>query len=573
MASKEALLAVLAGSGQEHLLDGYDALSSDAQASLTAQIQSYTNGQWKHMNSILHDSLEHLRRSTATAAAKANATAADTDADAVPAPHIAPPPAETIVDVPSLLAAGAPELAAIRAAGYGVMARGEGAVLLMAGGSGTRLGVAIPKGLFECDDLASGRSLFEYHCQRIRKMEMMAASAVATSATTAAGAAATGGRGTLPLLVMTSDQNDAATQDFFRSHRFFGLQPSQVFFFRQSSLPCYDARNGRVLVEAPGRLCLAPGGNGGLYESLVKPAATSPPGEVGVLAQMKARGVRYVQIFSVDNILARLGDPYFFGMADSRQAEVVLKTVPKASAAERVGVVAKVDGEWCVVEYTEIGAKRSAEVDAATGELAFNCGNIASHCCSVEFLEVAARHMETSTFYHAAHKTIPTIDGPTPAVKLEAFIFDLFRYAKDVPSRAERAKAGALPDAFQIMQVDRSKEFAPIKNADGAASDTPTTAAKLILALHTKWVTAAIAAAPESSEAAAATAYTAQERATALERLRAGQCRWEVSPLVSYEGEGLAAHVGELVRRTAAAAPGSTAVLSLDEAVHNRANM
>ncbi|KAG5495227.1 hypothetical protein JKF63_02282 [Porcisia hertigi] len=558
MASKDALLAVLAGSGQDHLVNGYDALSPSEQATLAAQIQLYTNAQWRHMSAILRESLHHLNTSNSAAHALESGAVRG-------APQILPPPADTIISVPALLAERPSELEAFRAAGMGVITRREGAVVVMAGGSGTRLGVTIPKGMFECDTLVGRRSLFAFHCQRIRRVEWMAAAAAGSSVP--AGAC----RGAIPLVIMTSDQTDAATQKYFRDHDFFGMLPDQVFFVRQDSLPCYDEETGRVLMETRGRMCLAPSGNAGVYESLSKTPA-APPGSQSVLVQLRAKGVRYVQIGGVDNILARLGDPYLFGVAASRQAEVVIKTVPKLSATERVGVVVQVDGEWSIMEYTEIGSERSAETDLATGKLTFNCGNIASHCCSVDFLAHAAKHMETTTFYHAARKTIPTINGPAPAIKLEAFIFDAFRYAKDVPSRVERAKKEALPDAFQILQVDRNMEFAPIKNADGAAADTPTTAANLLLELHSKWVAAAVAAAPESSAEVSTDAsgvYTAQQRVAALQRLRDGVCRWEISPLISYEGEGLAEYVGHLIRRSAT----GSGVMSLDESSIDRENL
>lgn len=573
MSSKEALLAVLEGSGQEHIVANYDDLSTVEQAVLATQITSFSNAQWKHMNSILHDSLEYLSRGSAASAAAA--------AGAQEAIRIAPPPSATIVNLPKLTAEDSEEVGPMYAAGMEVIARGEGAVLLMAGGSGTRLGVTIPKGLFHCDLLGSGRSLFEYHCHRVRKAELMAAAFGKTTAGAANAPSAAGGCGLLPVLVMTSDQNDAATQAFFREHGYFGLLPEQVLFFRQSSLPCYDEATGKVLMEEKGKICLAPGGNGGVYESLMRPSqlasssssASSAPGP-SVLAQMEAKGVRYVQIFSVDNILAKLGDPFFFGIAAKRRAEVVVKTVPKASAEERVGVFALTNGEWGVVEYTEIGTERAMARDAVTGDLTFNCGNIASHCCSVDFLKLAAKDMVTSTFYHAARKTIATVNGPAPAIKMEAFIFDEFKLAKEVPHRPAGAHQ---PDAFQIMQVDRSAEFAPIKNAEGAVSDTATTAAHLVLALHTKWVAEAIVQAPESMEtedtAAAATgvrvAYTAPERATALQRLREQLCQWEISPLVSYEGEGLQQLVPQLICRSLT----GQGVLTLEETRQSRANM
>lgn len=557
MTTKDALLAILDGSGQEHILADYDSLTTAEQAVLAEQITSYTNAQWKHMNAILQDSLDYLNGSTR--------------ADSAAGPRITPPPAATIFNLPKLLSENSADLAPIRAAGMNVIARGEGAVLLMAGGSGTRLGITIPKGLFHCDLLASGRSLFAYHCSRVRKMEQMAAAAVsslltASSQPASSSGAPAAGRGLLPVLVMTSDQNDAATQAFFREHHYFGLLPEQVIFFRQSSLPCYDEKTGKVLMEEKGKICLAPGGNGGVYESLVRVSANGTA-EQSVLAQLEAKGVRYVQIFSVDNILAKLGDPYFFGIAAVRQAEVVVKTVPKASAEERVGVFAQTDGEWGVVEYTEIGTTRALQRDEASGELVYNCGNIASHCCSVEFLKLAAKDMATSTFYHAARKNIPTVNGPAPAIKMEAFIFDEFKLARKVPTRPHGAD---LPDAFQIMQVDRSAEFAPIKNAEGAAADTATTAANLVLQLHSKWVAEAIVASPESLEAGE-DSYSVHDRAVALQRLCEGLCQWEINPLVSYEGEGLLPLVPQLIRRSLS----GEGVLALDgaSAAQSRANM
>jgi UDP-N-acetylglucosamine/UDP-N-acetylgalactosamine diphosphorylase len=37
-----------------------------------------------------------------------------------------------------------------------------------------------------------------------------------------------------------------------------------------------------------------------------------------------------------------------------------------------------------------------------------------------------------------------------------------------------------------LLEVRRDEEFAPVKNAPGAAADSPDTARKAILALHTR---------------------------------------------------------------------------------------
>ena len=57
-------------------------------------------------------------------------------------------------------------------------------------------------------------------------------------------------------------------------------------------------------------------------------------------------------------------------------------------------------------------------------------------------------------------------------IKLELFIFDTFRMAENVA----------------LLEVRREEEFAPVKNAPGAPSDSPDTARRAILALHQRWV-------------------------------------------------------------------------------------
>ena len=53
-------------------------------------------------------------------------------------------------------------------------------------------------------------------------------------------------------------------------------------------------------------------------------------------------------------------------------------------------------------------------------------------------------------------------------IKLEAFLFDPLPLANNLV----------------LMEVDRSAQFAPVKNANGARADTPETARAAVLALH-----------------------------------------------------------------------------------------
>ena len=63
---------------------------------------------------------------------------------------------------------------------------------------------------------------------------------------------------------------------------------------------------------------------------------------------MGRRGVEFVQLYCVDNILVRVGDPVFTGYCISKKAECANKVVPKGFPEETVGITCLVDGHYQV---------------------------------------------------------------------------------------------------------------------------------------------------------------------------------------------------------------------------------
>ena len=151
------------------------------------------------------------------------------------------------------------------------------AVIMVAGGQGTRLGHDAPKGTYPIGPVTE-RSLFQIHAEKVLALSRRYET-------------------TIPLLIMTSQENDEATKAYFAEYNWFGLNQDQVIFFIQGMLPALDAATGQVLLKAPGELALSPNGHGGVIQALH---------EAGLLDQLQSQGVTDCYYFQVDNPLVKV---------------------------------------------------------------------------------------------------------------------------------------------------------------------------------------------------------------------------------------------------------------------------
>jgi len=97
------------------------------------------------------------------------------------------------------------------------ISEGKLAVVLLAGGQGTRLGSSDPKGCFSIG-LPSRKSLFQLQAERILCIQKLAAQCTDAPGSTVQ----------IHWYIMTSPFTDEATRKFFETHRYFGLEPNQV---------------------------------------------------------------------------------------------------------------------------------------------------------------------------------------------------------------------------------------------------------------------------------------------------------------------------------------------------------
>ena len=452
------LIEQLSRHGQQHLTFGWDRLSAAEQNELVAQLA--------RINFPTVRALYEVR---------------DAPASALPA-------RESIRPVPVRSSAAPKE---VRAAGEEALRRGEVAVLVVAGGQGSRLGFEKPKGMYPIGPL-SHASLFRIHAEKVLALSRRYGRPV-------------------PLLVMTSPATHAETEAYFREHDHFGLPRDTVCFFQQGTMPAVNIATGQLLLEAPGRLFLSPNGHGGTLTALA---------DTGLLGELKERGVRHVFYFQVDNPLVKVCDPAFLGHHVAAGSEASSKVVFKEHPGEKVGVLAVVGGRCAIIEYSDMPAAMAAERDEE-GALRFRAGNPAIHIFDVEFLRrVTASGGLT---YHVARKKVPHFDtgsgalvNPTVenALKFELFIFD----------------ALPLADRWLAMEASRAEEFAPLKNATGA--DSPHAVRAAMSRLHASWLTAAGVSVPSAPDGEP----VHEVEISPLFALDAAECRAKVTPAMKITG-------------------------------------
>lgn len=312
---------------------------------------------------------------------------------------------------------------------------GKLAVVTMAGGQGTRLGHSGPKGTYTLN-VGKEMSLFEILCKTLKEAKEKYGVYV-------------------HWYIMTSNQNNKETVEFFEKNNYFNYPKEKVTFFIQGELPMVGL-DGKLLVDENGFVKLASDGHGGVFESMDKS---------GVLEQMKNEGIEWVFVGGVDNVLVKMVDNTLIGLAESKNCLAAGKSLIKANAKEKVGVFCKRDGKPSVIEYSEI-SDELAELEDKNGELVYSESHILCNMFNIKRLEMISKNKLP---YHVAKKKanymnekgeIITAKEPN-AYKFESFIFDAFTSL----------------DSMVIMRVKREEEFAPVKNAEGV--DSPETATKL----------------------------------------------------------------------------------------------
>lgn len=341
------------------------------------------------------------------------------------------------------------------------------AVILIAGGQGTRLGSPNPKGCYDIS-LPSKKSLFQLQAEKIRKIEKLADEYKGSKKIEKLAVDGSGSK--LFWYILTSIQTRSKTESFFVENNYFGLKSDQIIFFNQGTLPCFDLNGEKLLKDTSSSLAISPDGNGGFYKALIKEK---------ILDHMNKNGIKHSHLYCVDNSLVKVADPVFIGYCIEKNLDLGTKVVRKNAPSESVGLIVELNGSPSVIEYSEISKQLTEKKDPNDdSKLFLRAANIVNHYYNIDALNKNINQWINNLPLHIAKKKIPTIDDSKPTspngIKLEQFIFDIFPLV-------EMSKFGCL-------EVDRSEEFSPLKNSNDAKTDNPNTCRNDYLQLSTKWV-------------------------------------------------------------------------------------
>lgn len=327
--------------------------------------------------------------------------------------------------------------------GMEVLSSGEYAVVTMAGGQGTRLGHSGPKGTYSLDIGGSQKFLFEVLKENLEETNKKVGK-------------------TIPWYIMTSPENNELTQIFFENHNYFNYPKEDIIFFKQNHLPLIDTE-GQILIDKDYHVKKASDGSGSAYNSLKND---------GCLEDMEKRGIKWIFIGGVDNILLKQTDPVLLGMAIYKNSQIASKTILKSYPDEKVGLFCSYDNHPRVIEYSEMPREIAYEL-TSDNELKYKEAHI---MCNLYTLDALKFLSEQKLPYHIAFKKNSYLDESGKEIipfkpnsyKLESFIFDGFPYFDDIA----------------LLRGDREEDFAPIKNKEG--KDSPATAKVLYKNYHTK---------------------------------------------------------------------------------------
>ncbi|NQT07379.1 MAG: UTP--glucose-1-phosphate uridylyltransferase, partial [Candidatus Omnitrophica bacterium] len=288
--------------------------------------------------------------------------------------------------------------------------KGEYGVCLLAGGSGSRLGVDTPKGCFEASPL-SEKTLYQIFVENIKAQSRRYGRPV-------------------PLIIQTSEDTHDDTIGYFEENNYFGIE-DQVYIIKQRSFPPLD-ENGKMVMLSNCAIALGGYGHGDAADYILR----NPDLRRWLRDNF---GTKYIQVAQIDNPLVPIGHKGLLGAhiasydqdAPKGKVHMTFALMNKKSAVDKLGNLGHINGERGMIEYIDVSPELAARFAAG----------------SPNILIISLKTLDDTPLLvpHVAGKKVTNLHGDEIRVsKYETFIFDHSSYGASV-------------------EMDRNKVFASIK--------------------------------------------------------------------------------------------------------------
>lgn len=301
------------------------------------------------------------------------------------------------------------------------------AVITMAGGQGTRLGYKGPKGTYMLDLSPIKKSLFQIMAEDIKQNNKKYNTII-------------------PWYIMTSEENDFQTRQFFEINDYFEYPKEKIKFFKQDKLPIIDI-TGKLILQEPYLIKEASNGNGNVFKALKAN---------NIIEDLENNHIKWISFGGIDNVLLKNFDPLFLGLTIGKNLEVGSKSIFKKEPLAKTAVYCKKNGKPAILDYDDINLELSESKLLNTNTYLYREANMLSHIMSID----AVKKISTINLkYHRAYKKnsfvnfegVKQVPDKPNTFKFENFIFDAFSYFDDM----------------LLLRVNEDEEFAPIKDFTG----------------------------------------------------------------------------------------------------------
>ena len=347
--------------------------------------------------------------------------------------------------------------------GYETVAQGKVGLLILAGGLGTRLGFDKAKGMFNIC-MPSNKTLFEYLCNRFQCNQMKSQEHITHTNTNNDIKCRNS-----TLFIMTSQHNHKSIVEFFTTHNYFGLSKDNVIFFPQNEI-CALTLNGKIITTTPTELYMAPDGNGGCFTAMK---------QHNIIQTCEERNISFLNVVSIDNPLYNVLDPFNVGLLLMKgkcgDDQMSAKCLKKNDPSEKIGNFLLFKNHPMMLDYMEVPNELKS-LKKANGDLVYSACNILDYLISVQFVKkilhdntkykelIKQFHFLPKKFKHCEvsftdNGDVVVCEENVNGLKFEIFFNSIFEFAGK--------------DGLMLLEIEREKEFAPVKNHEGELTNTP----------------------------------------------------------------------------------------------------